>query len=150
MGEEYGELAPFRFFTNHIDEEIASATREGRRSEFASFAQFGGEVPDPENPATFERSKLTRQRDQGLARLYRELIVARRRLPAGTPEEIEYDERSRWLVVRRGPFELSCNFGSGPVSIPCQGETVELSAGGEAHLGGGSLKLPAMSGALTR
>jgi maltooligosyltrehalose trehalohydrolase len=150
MGEEYGELAPFQYFTNHIDPDIAEATREGRRSEFSAFSQFAADVPDPEDPRTFERSKLTRRADQGLARLYRELIVARKKLPRGTPREIEYDERFRWLVVRRGPFELACNFGSGPVSIPCQGETIELSAGGDAHLGGGSLKLPAMAGALVQ
>ena len=50
MGEEYGELAPFQFFSSHIDAEIAEATREGRRREFAAFAQFGGEIPDPEDP----------------------------------------------------------------------------------------------------
>ena len=32
MGEEYGEQAPFQFFTDHIDDEIAEATREGRRT----------------------------------------------------------------------------------------------------------------------
>jgi maltooligosyltrehalose trehalohydrolase len=148
MGEEYGELAPFQYFTSHIDPDIAQATREGRRSEFAAFAQFAADVPDPEDPRTFERSKLTRRADQGLARLYRELIAARKKLPRGTPREIEYDERFRWLVVRRGPYELACNFGTGPVSIPCEGETIELSAGGDAHLAGGSLKLPAMAGAL--
>jgi maltooligosyltrehalose trehalohydrolase len=150
MGEEYGELAPFQYFTNHIDPDIAQATREGRQTEFSAFAQFAAEVPDPEDPRTFERSKLTRQADQGLARLYRELIAARKKLPRGTPREIEYDERFLWLVVRRGPFELACNFGSGPVSIPCQGETIELTAGGDAHLSGGSLKLPAMAGALVQ
>jgi maltooligosyltrehalose trehalohydrolase len=150
MGEEYGELAPFQYFTSHIDPDIAEATREGRRGEFAAFAQFAAEVPDPEDPRTFERSKLTRRADHGLARLYRELIAARKRLPRGTPREIEYDERFRWLVVRRGPFELACNFGAGPVSIPCHGETIELSAGGDAHLSGGSLKLPAMAGALVQ
>ncbi len=150
MGEEYGELAPFQYFTSHIDPDIAAATREGRRSEFAAFAQFAAEVPDPEDPRTFERSKLTRRADQGLARLYRDLIAVRKKLPRGTPREIEYDEQFRWLVVRRGPFELACNFGSGPVSIPCQGETIELTAGGDAHLSGGSLKLPGMAGALVQ
>jgi maltooligosyltrehalose trehalohydrolase len=150
MGEEYGELAPFQYFTNHIDPEIARATREGRRSEFDAFAQFAADVPDPEDPATFQRSKLTRQADHGLARLYRELIRARKRLPRGTPREIEYDEQFRWLVVRRGPYELACNFGTGPVTIPCHGQTVELSAGGDAQLSGGSLKLPAMAGALVQ
>jgi maltooligosyltrehalose trehalohydrolase len=68
MGEEYGERAPFQFFSSHIDEEIAVATREGRRREFATFAQFGGEIPDPEDPETFNRSKLTRHGDPAAAR----------------------------------------------------------------------------------
>ena len=42
QGEEYGERAPFQFFSDHIDPEIADATREGRRREFASFAEFCG------------------------------------------------------------------------------------------------------------
>ena len=72
QGEEYGEPAPFQFFTDHIDEEIAVATREGRRREFAAFAEFAGEeVPDPQDPATFERSKLTREGEPaGLRDLY--------------------------------------------------------------------------------
>ena len=37
QGEEHGEHAPFQFFADHIDEEIAVATREGRRREFAAF-----------------------------------------------------------------------------------------------------------------
>ena len=47
MGEEYGEPAPFQFFCDHIDEEIAVATREGRRAEFAAFAAFGAGDPRP-------------------------------------------------------------------------------------------------------
>ena len=71
MGEEYGEEAPFQFFSDHIDEDIAQATREGRRAEFASFAAFAGqEIPDPQDGATFERSKLTRRRDPALSDLY--------------------------------------------------------------------------------
>jgi maltooligosyltrehalose trehalohydrolase len=150
MGEEYGEPAPFQFFSSHIDPEIATATRDGRRREFAAFAQFGGEVPDPEDPATFERSKLTRRGDPGLARLYRELIVTRQRLPPGTAQAVQYDERRRWLIVRRGPFALACNFGSEPVTVPCAGQAIELTAGGDAHLDDGSLTLPAMAGAVIR
>ena len=157
MGEEYGELAPFQFFSSHIDPDIAEATRTGRRAEFASFAAFGGEIPDPEDPATFERSKLTRQRDPGLARLYRDLIQARRRLASEGVSEVEYDEESCWLIARRGPFELACNFGADTVGIPCQGSTIELAtrsggvaAGDEGQLSGGYLRLPGMSGALIR
>ena len=58
MGEEYDESHPFQFFTDHIDPVIADATRAGRRREFARFAAFAGhDVPDPQDPATFARSK---------------------------------------------------------------------------------------------
>jgi maltooligosyltrehalose trehalohydrolase len=150
MGEEYGEPAPFQFFTDHIDEEIAVATREGRRAEFASFAQFGGEIPDPQNVATFERSKLTRRIDPGLSRLYRGLLAARAQLPPGDAEAIDFNEQARWLRLRRGAFELACNFGAGAVDVPCEGTIVELATEAEAQLGDGVVKLPAMSGALIR
>ena len=93
MGDEYGEPAPFQFFTDHIDEEIAVATREGRRREFASFAAFAGEeVPDPQDLATFKRSKLTRGiATPPLEQLHRDLLAARRDLPAGDAE-IAFDE----------------------------------------------------------
>jgi maltooligosyltrehalose trehalohydrolase len=149
MGEEYGEPAPFQFFSNHIDEEIAVATREGRRQEFAAFAQFSGEqVPDPEDPATFERSKLTRERDPFVAQLYSGLLAARRRLPRGEADEIAFDEDARWLRVRRGPFELVCNFGRSALELDCATERIELATDPDAHLAGGSLTLPRMSGAL--
>jgi maltooligosyltrehalose trehalohydrolase len=153
MGEEYGELAPFQFFSNHIDEEIAVATRDGRRAEFASFAAFGENVPDPEDPATFQRSKLSRLRDAGLARLYRELLQARRRVPRGDPDEIAFSEEARWLRVCRGPYEIVSNFGSGSVQVPCRGRMIELTAGDSSdrpQLADGLLRLPAMSGALIR
>jgi maltooligosyltrehalose trehalohydrolase len=150
MGEEYGELAPFQFFSDHIDEEIAAATREGRRAEFASFAQFGGEIPDPQDAATFVRSRLTRRIDPGLERLYRGLLAARAQLPPGDAEAIEFDERARWLRLRRGAFELACNFGTGAVDVPCEGTIVELATETEAQLSEGVVKLPAMSGALIR
>jgi maltooligosyltrehalose trehalohydrolase len=150
MGEEYGELSPFQFFTAHIDPEIAEATRTGRRDEFKAFASFGGEIPDPEDPATFERSKLSRRGDPGLARLYRELIAARRRLPRDGISEVEYDEVARWLIARRGAYEMLCNFASGPVRVPCTGQQIELAAGGEPHLEDGYITLPGMSAALAR
>ena len=110
MGDEYGETAPFQFFTDHIDEEIAIATRDGRRAEFASFAAFAGQdVPDPQDPATFQRSKLTRRRDAELERLHRDAIAARRDLPDGDAE-IDFDEQGRWLRVRRGDRTLILNF----------------------------------------
>src|SRR6202012_4695751 len=110
MGEEYGENSPFQFFSDHIDKRIADATRKGRRAEFAAFASFGQEIPDPQAVRTFEASKLSRRVDPALASLYAELLQARRRLPAEQVDEIAFDERERWLRVRRGAFELVCNF----------------------------------------
>ena len=108
MGEEYGEDAPFQFFTDHIDEQIAVATREGRRREFAGFAGFAAEdVPDPQDPRTFARSRLTRVETPGMREHYRELLALRPQL--GPVEDVAHGED--WLVVRRGGgFTLAMNF----------------------------------------
>jgi maltooligosyltrehalose trehalohydrolase len=150
MGEEYGEPAPFQFFSDHIDARIANATREGRRREFAAFAEFGEEIPDPQDVATFERSKLTRQRDPELASLYAELIAARRRLPPGDADAIEFDEQARWLRIQRGSFEILCNFADEPRRVPCVGKSVELSTHEAPRPSDGHAELPPMSGALIR
>jgi maltooligosyltrehalose trehalohydrolase len=167
MGEEYGEEAPFQFFTDHIDPFIADATREGRRREFASFAAFtGAEVPDPQAPETFERSKLTRRRDPRIEALYRALLRIRRDLPS---EEIHtvYDEDARWLRVHRGPFQLLANFshhrsrvptpdpGSGDKGRAIRGhmspETrVVVATHDDVLVGDGFVELPALAGVLVR
>jgi maltooligosyltrehalose trehalohydrolase len=127
MGEEYGEPAPFQFFSDHIDEEIAMATRAGRRREFAAFAEFAHqEVPDPQDPATFERSKLTRRRDEALASLYSELLRVRGELPPGLPDPIEWDEDERWLKVRRGNFMLVINFSDRELVLAGAGDRLRL------------------------
>jgi maltooligosyltrehalose trehalohydrolase len=148
MGEEYGEETPFQFFTDHIDKEIAQATRDGRRKEFASFTQFADEIPDPQDRATFERSKLTRRGDEGLARLYAELLETRRRLPPGDADAIDFDEDARWLRVRRGAFELVCNFSSETRRVPCEGGSVALATHGEPAVAGGHVELEPLAGAL--
>ena len=155
MGEEYGEPAPFQFFSDHIDEAIAVATRDGRRREFAAFAEFAGEqVPDPQDPATFERSKLTRVRDEALAALYATLLRVRRELP-DDEVVIDYDEAAGWLTVDRGPFRLACNFADAPRAVPAAPghREVVLTAGPSAdaaRLDGGAVTVPALSGALIR
>ncbi|MDQ6606220.1 MAG: alpha-amylase family glycosyl hydrolase [Actinomycetota bacterium] len=117
MGEEYGENAPFQFFCDHIDPEIAEATRNGRRAEFAAFASFGEEIPDPQSPETFAHSKLTRETDRAIARLYAELLRVRRELPPGDVDAVAFNEEQKWLRLSRGPFELLCNFGSRALTL---------------------------------
>jgi maltooligosyltrehalose trehalohydrolase len=127
MGEEYGEPAPFQFFSDHIDVEIADATREGRRKEFAAFAQFSeAEVPDPQDVATFERSKLRRERDEPLAALYSQLLALRGELAAGEADEISFDESERWLRVTRGAFELVANFADESRRLSAEGRRIRL------------------------
>jgi maltooligosyltrehalose trehalohydrolase len=149
MGEEYGEDAPFQFFTDHIDKRIARATREGRRKEFEDFAAFAGEeVPDPQAPETFERSRLTRREDRRLAALYRDLLALRPQLPP-VEADIAYDDEARWLRVRRGPFELAMNFASRRREVPVAGTEIVLSTH-DVALAGGVVGLPARAGAVVR
>ncbi len=151
QGEEYGEDAPFQFFTDHIDEDIAEATRKGRREEFASFASFSAEdVPDPQAIEAFERSKLTRVADPAIAALYRDLLALRRELPAGDADAIDHDDAGPWLRVVRGSWTLACNFGDAPVSVPVTAATVALATSEEAHLRDGAVWLPPMSGVVAR
>ena len=84
MGEEYGSRAPFLYFTSH-NAELAELVREGRRREFAGFSQFSDPakremIPDPNDPATFERSRIAG--DTGEAAdwqaYYRTLLALRR------------------------------------------------------------------------
>jgi len=87
MGQEWGATTPFLYFTDH-DADLGRLVTEGRRAEFASFTAFASaEVPDPQDQATFLRSKLRwEERDAephaGLLRFYHELLELRRRLPA--------------------------------------------------------------------
>jgi maltooligosyltrehalose trehalohydrolase len=151
MGEEYGENAPFQFFSDHIDKKIAQATRMGRRAEFAAFASFGEEIPDPQDPATFERSKLTRVRDGPLAALYERLLAARGAIDGVEAGPIDFDEDARWLRVRRGSYELLCNFSHRePRRLECPGGHVELTTHPIAAPVRGWLELPPLSGALIR
>jgi len=124
MGEEYGERRPFRFFTDHQDPLIARATRDGRRREFERFAAFAGdEIPDPQDPRTFQASKLDRgAADEELRRFYRELIELRKSLPAAI--EVDADDGSRSLQLRRGDYELALTFGGRPmVELRASGKT---------------------------
>ncbi len=88
MGEEYGEPHPFPFFCSFGDQDLIRAVRRGRREEFAALDfQWGDEIPDPQDRATFESAKLTWQWPEGtfharLRRLYRDLLAARRQWPA--------------------------------------------------------------------
>jgi malto-oligosyltrehalose trehalohydrolase len=88
MGEEFGAATPFLYFCDYAGE-LAAAVTEGRRREFARFGRFSdpaarNAIPDPNDPRTFERSRLDwaciehAPHDRWLA-LYRRLLRRRQR-----------------------------------------------------------------------
>ncbi|WP_437638769.1 malto-oligosyltrehalose trehalohydrolase [Sorangium sp. So ce854] len=87
MGQEWNARTPFQYFTDH-NAELGRLVTEGRRREFQYFTSFSGaEVPDPQDPRTFQRSKLDwneRQRPEhaGVLAWYRELLGLRAAHPA--------------------------------------------------------------------
>ena len=57
QGEEWGATTPFLYFTDHEDRQLGERIAAGRRQEFARFG-WQSEVPDPQDAATFARSRL--------------------------------------------------------------------------------------------
>jgi maltooligosyltrehalose trehalohydrolase len=103
MGQEWAASTPFQFFTDH-NEELGQDIREGRREEFADFSGFDGTVPDPQDSATFERSRLdwveADRDDHARTRaLYRDLLALRADLDGSIDTEAHGDFG---LTVRRG------------------------------------------------
>ena len=83
MGEEWAASTPFQFFTSHPEPELGKATAEGRITEFERMGWDPSVVPDPQDAATFERSKLDwSELDSGrhavLLDVYRRLAELRR------------------------------------------------------------------------
>jgi maltooligosyltrehalose trehalohydrolase len=129
MGEEYGERAPFQFFTDFADPGLGDAVRAGRAREFGMPGQ--DDPPDPQSEQTFLRSKVDWSlRESGshgvLLAFYRELLRVRRETP---PLRFPDKERMRLtpfpehrvLVVERwdGDDEtlLVMNFGDDPAEV---------------------------------
>jgi maltooligosyltrehalose trehalohydrolase len=106
QGQEWGETRPFLFFTDHRPE-LAESVRRGRRAEFAAF-EWGARVPDPNDPATFERSKLDWDKAGGeTLELWRTLLRLRREVPAlGNCRRdlttARVDPERRLVVLERG------------------------------------------------
>lgn len=121
MGEEYNEPAPFQYFTDHSDPALITGVREGRKREFASFLRPGQAVPDPQDPATFMRSKLNHSlravgRHAAHQAFYRELLRIRRELPR-LRQRPRTRVQGRVIVVEWPGIRLLLNFGLTPAQI---------------------------------
>ncbi len=161
QGEEWAASAPFQYFADHDDRELARQVSEGRRREFAHFGWDPADFPDPEKKETFERSKLDwTEADRGEhARMfawYKDLIRLRRSSAAlndGEPgrTRVMCDAAERWLRMKRGGIELFCNLGDEPALFAVAGAaSVLLSSRADAVLRDGSITLPPDTAAILR
>ena len=127
MGEEWGATSPFQYFTDHRDEALGEAIRQGRRREFAAFGWDPDEIPDPQAEDAFLVSGLLWEECEvgehaALLDWYRGLIALRKRLPElkdGRMEltRVAYDEEKMWLTMRRGALVVAINFGDAACEI---------------------------------
>jgi maltooligosyltrehalose trehalohydrolase len=130
QGQEFMATTPFQYFTDH-NPELGNAVTAGRRREFAGFAAFADPatrtlIPDPQDPATFERSRLDHgeaTRGPGALALayHRDLLRLRRSDPVLTayrrerlPIEASASGAALTIVFssRRGRRALVVNLGA--------------------------------------
>ena len=126
MGEEYGEPAPFQYFTSHGDPNLVEAVRRGRREEFASFG-WQDSVPDPQDEQTFKRSHLdqslkTKEPHRTLYHFYQDLIRIRTELKIGCSalHTVRELHDSALLLAYHGDSQHSAmvfNFSEFPVTV---------------------------------
>jgi len=153
MGEEWGATTPWMFFTSFPQKDLADAVREGRRREFAAYGWDADDVPDPQDPATFERSRidwaeLNKEPHLELFEWYRQLLSLRRQcwqLSDARLDRVrcEYDEDARWFVLYREGLAVAANFASERQSVPLTGAPsgVLLASAGRFVFGPGVIEL---------
>ncbi|UXA20305.1 malto-oligosyltrehalose trehalohydrolase [Mycobacterium sp. SMC-4] len=158
MGEEWASSSPFQFFSSHPEPDLARATAEGRKREFADHGWDADEIPDPQDRQTFERSKLkwdevTEGDHTRLHAFYRDLIRLRHTEPDMADPwldhlRIDFDETARWFVMHRGQFVIACNLAEDAADVPVFGEVVL--AWGEPRVGATTTRLGGHSVAVLR
>jgi maltooligosyltrehalose trehalohydrolase len=151
MGEEWGASTPWQFFTSHPEPELGKATAEGRIAEFAEHGWDPAAVPDPQDPATFTRSKLdwselAREPHQGLLEVHRRLLALRKAEPDLVDADLAavrvgWDESERWLVVHRGRLRVVANLSGERREIALDRPPTEVLFSTAEHLALGQLSV---------
>jgi maltooligosyltrehalose trehalohydrolase len=115
---------------------------------------------DPQDPAAYHDSVLNwAESETGthaeMLQLYRTLIRLRRDEPSLadpwlTKVEVNFDEDSTWLVVRRGELRVVVNLAERQQSVPVPGVTDLVFATDTASLDSGAVLLAPESAAIVR
>ena len=158
QGEEWAAATPFLYFTSHPDSDLGRAVSEGRKREFAAFGWDPEDIPDPQDPATFEASKLNWNElsdpaHSELLAWYRDLIALRKRTPDLSDGDLSsvvtfFDTDRNALVIQRGEITVACNFSDSQIEVPAErGERTELlmTSGDKPEWRAETLVLPATS-----
>ena len=133
MGEEWAASTPFQFFTSHPEPDIAEATRQGRQAEFADHG-WAGEVPDPQDPRTFRRSKLNWDELTGSGHVDRTGCTASLSRCAALNATSPTSGSTTWRSSSTRPgsgscctgaaLAIACNLGADAVVVPVTGQVV--------------------------
>ncbi|WP_419804793.1 malto-oligosyltrehalose trehalohydrolase [Terriglobus sp.] len=160
MGEEWAAGTPWMYFADFQEPELRKAVSEGRKKDFAHFG-FGDNVPNPEDPKTFEASKLQwgeleTPEHHEMYRWYRDLIHLRKKtlslnLGDMSRMEVECSEEGRWIRTDRGDVRTCMNFADTPTdfAMPAGADLLLSSAEAPSREEGG-VRVPAMSMAIYR
>jgi len=145
QGEEWGASTPFLYFTDHENAELGRLVSEGRAREFESF-RWGGEIPDPQDASSFERSKLdwaetAIPRHAEILDWYRELIALRksrsRHVAPGKPK-VRFDAKAQWLRFEYAGVLATFNFASEPRRIALPAGEWELALDSQSREAAGA------------
>ncbi len=160
QGEEWGAGTPFLYFTDFADSDLGEAVSEGRRNEFSSFGWEPSEVPDPQQPSSFKRSRLdwaepTRLPHSDLLAWYRELIALRRSVPALSDHRadsisVEIDEEAQSITVARQDVLVVANLGRSPIRRAARGAELLAASTDGVRLRNDDLAVPADAVAIVR
>ena len=152
MGEEWGATTPWQYFTSHPEPELAAAVATGRRREFAAHGWPEGEVPDPQDPATFMRSRLdwaqlNKPEHAEILDFHTRLIALRKAHPdLSDPrlDKVEVTHGDRFLVMRRGGVAVAANLADRPrrITLPGFVRAVLLATGSGATVMRDGVELP--------
>ncbi len=155
MGEEWATSSPFLYFADHEEDEMRKLVAEGRKRDFALFG-FGGDVPNPEDRETFERSKLCWEeigegKHAEILQWTKKLIRLRRCTPSLNEggmhhQRVSSDDGKKTIVLQRNEVRIVANLGPDVYGFDLlEGEKLTLLSHSGVEVQKNTLALPALS-----